>query len=80
MPRFNAGIGEGAQHLELVVVADFLNLREGFAAEFEGFAVKIQHRGLQIIKFFDHVSVIPSSFVGMRYCRQTSWCTKPCRS
>ena len=54
MARLDAGIGEGAQHFELVVVADGFDAGERFAAEREGLFVQGEDFGLYIVKFFDH--------------------------
>ena len=54
MPRLHAAVGEGFQHLELVVVPDFLHVGELLLAEFQCLAVQRQHLRLEIVKLFDH--------------------------
>ena len=54
MARLDAGIGEGAQHFKLVVVADGFDAGKRFAAEREGLFVQGEDFGLYIVKFFDH--------------------------
>ena len=58
MPRFDAAVGEGAQHFELVIVADLLNMRKLRAAEVQRLAVQRQDFGFQVVKLFDH-RIIP---------------------
>ena len=55
MPCLDAAVGEGAQHFELVVVADLLHMGKLRTAEVEGLAVQRQHFGAQVVKLFDHV-------------------------
>ena len=43
MPCLDAAVGEGAQHFELVVVADLLHMGKLRTAEVEGLAVQRQH-------------------------------------
>ena len=50
MPCLDAAVGEGAQHFELVVVADLLHMGKLRTAE-----VERQHFGAQVVKLFDHV-------------------------
>ena len=54
VPCLNAAVGKGAQHLELVVVADLLHMGKLLTAEGKGLAVQRQHLGAQGVELFDH--------------------------
>ena len=45
VPGLDTAIGEGTQHFQLVVVADFLHMAERFTTKFQSFSVQFQHIG-----------------------------------
>ena len=54
MPGFHAAVRKGAQHFQLVIIADFFQVGKLIAAKFQRFAVQFQHLGFQIIELFNH--------------------------
>ena len=54
MPRFHAAVGQSPQHLELVVIPDFLHVGKLLPAEFQSLPVQCQHLRFKFVKLFDH--------------------------
>ena len=54
MAGFNAAIGEGAQHFELVIVADLLHAGELLTAKGQRLLIQRQNFGFQVVELFDH--------------------------
>jgi hypothetical protein len=54
MPGFHAAVRKGAQHFQLVIIADLFQVGKLIAAKFQRFAVQFQHLGFQIIELFNH--------------------------
>ena len=54
MAGFDAAIGEGAQHFELVEIPDLLDVGKLLAAEGQRLLVQRQNFGFQVVELFDH--------------------------